>query len=178
MPFVRSLACVAAILAGGAAGASPEDVEGFIRRNMPLTVRTNVTDEATLIAVPNPYTVACISGMFREIYYWGVYFNDLAFLRIGSTEQAVRNVGNVAYFIDWLGFMPNGNRTHYLTRSQPPARAGGTAPAVSATTPTRRTGSASTRCSTARRRISRVSRTSSATARPRPGARRRRSARS
>ena len=120
MPFVRSLACVAAILVGGAAGASPEDVEDFIRRNMPLTVRTNVTDEATLIAVPNPYTVACISGMFREIYYWGVYFNDLALLRIGSTEQAVRNVGNVAYFIDWLGFMPNGNRTHYLTRSQPP----------------------------------------------------------
>lgn len=95
-------------------------VEAYVRENMPKTVRTNVTDEATLIAVPKPYTVACISGMFREMYYWGEYFNNLALLRLGDVEQARNNVDDVAYLIDWFGFMPNGNRTYYLTRSQPP----------------------------------------------------------
>ena len=98
----------------------PAAVVGYIRESMPLTVRTNVSNEATLIAVPKPYTVSCISGMFREMYYWGEYFNNLALLRLGSVEQARNNVDDVAYLIDWFGFMPNGNRTYYLTRSQPP----------------------------------------------------------
>lgn len=95
-------------------------VSDYIRANMPRTVRTNVYNEATLIPVPNPYTVGCISGQFREIYYWGVYFNNQALFRLGSLDQARMNVENVAYFIDWFGFMPNGNRTFFLTRSQPP----------------------------------------------------------
>lgn len=116
--MVKMVLSVGMLLPGAVAVAN--EVTDYIRVNMPKTVRTNVTDEATLIAVPKPYTVACISGMFREMYYWGEYFNNLALLRLGSVAQAQNNVEDVAYLIDWFGFMPNGNRTYYLTRSQPP----------------------------------------------------------
>lgn len=121
--FLVAAEAVACTLASSAVLTLPDlktQVEDYIRTNMPLTVRSNVYNEATLIPVPNPYTVGCISGMFREIYYWGVYFNNQVLFRLGSLGQARMNVENVAYFVDWFGFMPNGNRMHYLTRSQPP----------------------------------------------------------
>ena len=75
-------------------------------------------ESGTLIPLPNPYIVP--GGRFREIYYWDSYFTMLG-LQVDGEEETIRNmVDNFSYLIDTYGFIPNGNRTYYLGRSQPP----------------------------------------------------------
>ena len=72
----------------------------------------------TLIPLPEPYIVP--GGRFREIYYWDSYFTMLG-LAEDDQEKTIENmVDNFAFLINQYGFIPNGNRTYYLGRSQPP----------------------------------------------------------
>jgi alpha,alpha-trehalase len=83
-------------------------------------VLTRKPDEAqgTLIPLPNPYIVP--GGRFREVYYWDSYFTMLG-LQVSKRVDIIENmVNNFAYLIETVGFIPNGNRTYYLGRSQPP----------------------------------------------------------
>lgn len=77
-----------------------------------------VVDTGTLIPIPKPYVVP--GGRFREIYYWDSYFTMLGLQASGRWDLIEDMVENFSYLIDTLGFIPNGNRTYYLTRSQPP----------------------------------------------------------
>ncbi len=70
--------------------------------------------------IPLPYDYVVPGGRFREVYYWDSYFTMLGLLVDGQTEYARHMVDNFAYLIDTVGFVPNGNRTYYLSRSQPP----------------------------------------------------------
>lgn len=72
----------------------------------------------TLISLPYPYIVP--GGRFREIYYWDSYFTMLGLSADGEVESIRNMLDNFAYLIDNYGFIPNGNRTYYLSRSQPP----------------------------------------------------------
>ena len=72
----------------------------------------------TLIPLPNPYIVP--GGRFREIYYWDSYFTMLGLQEDGEIETIENMVDNFAFLINEYGFIPNGNRTYYLGRSQPP----------------------------------------------------------
>ena len=73
---------------------------------------------SSLAALPHPYIVP--GGRFREIYYWDSYFTMLG-LQQSHQEKVISNmIDNFAYLIDTYGFIPNGNRAYYLTRSQPP----------------------------------------------------------
>ena len=73
---------------------------------------------SSLIALPNPYIVP--GGRFREIYYWDSYFTMLGLADSGHVDVIQNMVDNFAFLIDRVGFIPNGNRTYYCTRSQPP----------------------------------------------------------
>ncbi len=72
----------------------------------------------TLISLPFSYVVP--GGRFREIYYWDSYFTMLGLQVSGRDELVESMINNFAYLIDMIGFIPNGNRTYYLGRSQPP----------------------------------------------------------
>jgi len=72
----------------------------------------------TLIPLPYPYIVP--GGRFREIYYWDSYFTMLGLQADHQTGIIQHMVDNFSYLIDTRGFIPNGNRTYYLSRSQPP----------------------------------------------------------
>src|SRR5690606_33034471 len=72
----------------------------------------------TLLPLPNPYIVP--GGRFREIYYWDSYFTMLGLQEDGEVEIIRNMVDNFSYLIDKYGFIPNGNRSYYLSRSQPP----------------------------------------------------------
>lgn len=72
----------------------------------------------SLLALPQPYVVP--GGRFREVYYWDSYFTMLGLEESGRTDLIESMVNNFAYLIRTYGFIPNGNRTYYLTRSQPP----------------------------------------------------------
>ncbi len=95
-------------------------LEKFIHENWENTVRTCSVDEGTLLALPRPFTIPTIKDHFQEMYYWDTYFANVGLIISGLTEQAKNNTENVAYMINKYGYMANGNRTYYLTRSQPP----------------------------------------------------------
>ena len=73
---------------------------------------------SSLIPIPNPYVVP--GGRFREIYYWDSYFTMLGLVQSGRTDLVKNMLDNFAHLISTVGHIPNGNRTYYRTRSQPP----------------------------------------------------------
>ncbi len=84
-----------------------------------LTRKASESDGiSTLIPLPGEYVVP--GGRFREIYYWDSYFTLIGLGASGRTDLVEAMVDNFAYLIDTVGFIPNGNRTYYLGRSQPP----------------------------------------------------------
>lgn len=72
----------------------------------------------SLIALPHPYIVP--GGRFREIYYWDSYFTMLGLQVSGRIDMIESMINNFSYLIDTAGYIPNGNRTYFLGRSQPP----------------------------------------------------------
>lgn len=80
--------------------------------------QTDINKFSTLIALKFPYIVP--GGRFREIYYWDSYFTMLGLLSSEQINICENMVNNFAYLIEQFGFIPNGNRIYYLTRSQPP----------------------------------------------------------
>jgi alpha,alpha-trehalase len=73
---------------------------------------------SSLLALPNPYIVP--GGRFREIYYWDSYFTMLGLKESGEVKLIESMIDNFAYLIQAYGHIPNGNRSYYITRSQPP----------------------------------------------------------
>jgi alpha,alpha-trehalase len=73
---------------------------------------------STLLPLPEPYIVP--GGRFNEIYYWDSYFTMLGLIDSGLDERVRSMVDNFASLIDRYGHIPNGNRSYYLSRSQPP----------------------------------------------------------
>jgi alpha,alpha-trehalase len=73
---------------------------------------------SSLLPLPRPYVVP--GGRFREIYYWDSYFTMLGLIESGRQDLAQSMVENFAHLIDSFGHVPNGTRTYYLSRSQPP----------------------------------------------------------
>ena len=73
---------------------------------------------SSLLPLPYPYIVP--GGRFREIYYWDSYFTMLGLRESGQEEMIENMINNFAYLIKQYGFIPNGNRSYYLGRSQPP----------------------------------------------------------
>ena len=96
------------------------NVKEYIENNWDNTTRLYTEDDDTLIGLPHPYTVPCIEGKFQEMYYWDVYFTNVGLIKSGRLSQAKNNVDKMCYLINKFGFVPNGNRTYYLSRSQPP----------------------------------------------------------
>lgn len=70
------------------------------------------------IALPYEYVVP--GGRFQEIYYWDSYFTMEGLMANGQERLATNMVKNFSHLIDSIGFIPNGTRNYYLSRSQPP----------------------------------------------------------
>jgi alpha,alpha-trehalase len=79
---------------------------------------TSAPPNSSLIPMPKPYVVP--GGRFREGYYWDTYFTMLGLQESGHEDLVDNMLDNFAYMIDTYGHIPNGNRTYYLSRSQPP----------------------------------------------------------
>jgi len=70
------------------------------------------------LPLPDRYIVP--GGRFNEIYYWDSYFTMLGLEESGRHDLTMKMIGNFAWLIDTYGHIPNGNRSYYLSRSQPP----------------------------------------------------------
>jgi len=121
-------------------------LEAFVKANFELpvnptnTYQSNINEEVTahiknlwqvlkrnpdkavegssLLALPNAYIVP--GGRFREIYYWDSYFTMLGLQESNEYEMIENMINNFAFLINTYGHIPNGNRSYYLSRSQPP----------------------------------------------------------
>jgi len=84
-----------------------------------LTRRTPVAAAgSSLLPLPRPYVVP--GGRFREGYYWDSWFTMLGLQASGREDLVDDMIANFASEIDRFGHIPNGNRSYYLSRSQPP----------------------------------------------------------
>jgi alpha,alpha-trehalase len=70
------------------------------------------------LPLKRPYVVP--GGRFREVYYWDSYFTMLGLVRDGRRDLAQGLTDDFADMIGRYGHIPNGARTYYLSRSQPP----------------------------------------------------------
>ncbi len=95
-------------------------ISAHIRRLWPILTRNDTASsfDSSLIPLPYPYVVP--GGMFNEVYYWDSYFTFLGLQTDKRFDLINDMIGNFAYLIDKYGFIPNGNRTYFLSRSQPP----------------------------------------------------------
>ncbi|KHJ97753.1 alpha,alpha-trehalase [Oesophagostomum dentatum] len=92
-----------------------------IWRDLCRRVRDDVRrhqDHYSLLYVPHPFIIP--GGRFREFYYWDSFWilKGLIFSEMHETARGI--IKNLAYMVDNHGFVPNGGRVYYLTRSQPP----------------------------------------------------------
>lgn len=71
-----------------------------------------------MLPLPYPYIVP--GDRFDEIYYWDSHFIMLGLQQSGRQDLLRDELNNFATLIDRYGHIPNGNRTYYLSRSQPP----------------------------------------------------------
>lgn len=83
-----------------------------------LTRQPDLQQSGSLLPLPNAYVVP--GGRFREVYYWDSYFTMLGLKESGRIDLLESMVNNFTHLIRTIGFIPNGNRTYYLGRSQPP----------------------------------------------------------
>lgn len=86
---------------------------------------TTLTDEApagspfaSLLTLPKPYVVP--GGRFNELYYWDTFFDLVGLEQSGRGPLSDGIIDDFAYEIRTYGHIPNGNRSYYLSRSQPP----------------------------------------------------------
>ncbi|MEJ7812432.1 MAG: alpha,alpha-trehalase TreF [Gemmatimonadaceae bacterium] len=95
-------------------------MEEHIRELWPALTRESDKPDAhsSLIPLPNAYVVP--GGRFREVYYWDSYFTMLGLVESGRTDLVRNMLDNFAHLVRTVGHIPNGNRTYYLSRSQPP----------------------------------------------------------
>jgi alpha,alpha-trehalase len=97
-----------------------EDVCAHIDALWPILTRGPDASAAGGSLLPLPHRYVVPGRRFREIYYWDSYFTMLGLEASGRHDLVDAMLQNFAYLIDTYGHVPNGNRSYYLSRSQPP----------------------------------------------------------
>ncbi|GFR40764.1 hypothetical protein Agub_g1377 [Astrephomene gubernaculifera] len=76
------------------------------------------TDRHTLLPLPYPFIVP--GDRFRECYNWDSYWVIRGLVACNMVPAAEQLVRNLLSLVDRWGFVPNGARSYYTNRSQPP----------------------------------------------------------
>ncbi len=118
--FVRAEFELPAFAGGGFRTDTTRSMAEHIRALWPVLTRPADSPDArsSLIPLPEPYVVP--GGRFREVYYWDSYFTMIGLVESGRVDRVESMLDNFAWLVRTYGHVPNGNRTYYLSRSQPP----------------------------------------------------------
>ena len=79
---------------------------------------SSCSDCFSSFVLPHPFIVP--GGRFREAYYWDTLWIIDGLLISGMHNTVLGMLRNFFFLIDLLGFVPNGGRIYYSSRSQPP----------------------------------------------------------
>jgi len=106
--------------ATGVKSDTAQTMEEHIKGLWPSLTRPADTPDShsSLIPLPGAYVVP--GGRFREVYYWDSYFTMLGLIQDGRLDLVKNMLDGFAYLVKTVGHVPNGNRSYYLSRSQPP----------------------------------------------------------
>jgi len=107
---------------------APEDVQtarDYIRSYWHQLERSQLKDEESLIGLPKPYLVPSYeegAGFdYNEMYYWDSFFMVQGMVGSKENPDLVEGIlENLLSLYRRFGVIPNGSRTFYLARSQPP----------------------------------------------------------
>lgn len=99
---------------------SEMSLDEYIRHAWSYLERNDPSPEkySSRISIPHPYIVP--GGRFRELFYWDSFFTALGLVKHNDHYMFMDMIKNYSYLIDTYGFIPNGTRHYFLTRSQPP----------------------------------------------------------
>jgi alpha,alpha-trehalase len=103
-----------------AADPSTTSMEWYIDGLWPHLIRDPIDRREGETVIPLPNRSVIPGGRFRESYYWDSYFVAEGLAVTGRVDVVEDIVENFASLIDRFGFIPNGNRLYYTTRSNPP----------------------------------------------------------
>lgn len=95
-------------------------VQDHINKLWEILARVPEPEDFHSSRIPLPYPYIVPGGRFNEIYYWDSYFTMLGLQVSGRIDMIEGMVKNFAHMIKEFGFIPNGNRSYFLGRSQPP----------------------------------------------------------
>ncbi|MCP3733693.1 alpha,alpha-trehalase TreA [Sphingomonas sp. RP10(2022)] len=86
----------------------------------PQLTRTlpSVPAGSSALSLPRRFVVP--GGRFREMYYWDSWFTMLGLQVSGRQDLVEDMIVDFGSLIDRYGRIPNGTRSYYLSRSQPP----------------------------------------------------------
>ena len=97
-----------------------EGLRQHIASLWPVLTRPPLDPPQWSSALPLPANYVVPGGRFREIYYWDSYFTMLG-LRADHRDDLVDSMlVGFQSLIERYGHIPNGTRSYYLSRSQPP----------------------------------------------------------
>lgn len=108
------------------AGATPKPskarppIKAHIAALWPKLTRPPVKPVAGGSALAMDKSFVVPGGRFREIYYWDSYFTMLGLKADGQSALVENMIDDFGALIGTYGHIPNGARTYYLSRSQPP----------------------------------------------------------
>ena len=96
-----------------------DSVQSYIANLWPYLHRNADRAKASsLLPLKHSYIVP--GGRFQEIYYWDSYFTALGLQDIGDIDSIEAMLANFIDLQNRNGCIPNGNRSYYSSRSQPP----------------------------------------------------------
>lgn len=95
-------------------------ITDHIRDLWPLLTRPSIDaeDGSSALTLPDSYVVP--GGRFREIYYWDSYFTMLGLKADGRSDLVESMLADFVSLVERFGHVPNGARSYYVGRSQPP----------------------------------------------------------
>lgn len=102
--------------------AATRDAFAYIENHWGLLVKSSVSESSGSL-IQNQYPFLIPAGRFRESYYWDGCFGVDGLLATGRNELARMQADNFLENIRRFGFIPNGSRDYYLSRSQVPLSA-------------------------------------------------------
>ncbi|CAH0522175.1 unnamed protein product [Peronospora belbahrii] len=89
-------------------------------RSLPIDAASNMSLSALARQFNGDNILVVPGGRFRESYYWDSYWIVQGLLVSGLHQTARGVVNHLLEYVTEFGFVPNGGRIYYLTRSQPP----------------------------------------------------------
>jgi alpha,alpha-trehalase len=99
-----------------------DDVVRYISDQWPDLIQNDPPiplDNGTLIGLPRPYLIPS-RREFAEMYYWDSYFMALGVVGTPHERLVVDMTENCGHLVERFGFIPNGSRYYFTSRSQPP----------------------------------------------------------